>query len=159
MITCSIDGCDRERDTKGFCVGHYSRYKRHGNDFDRSPNFNQNYNRGGNTHGECDWPKCDVIAEYKNLCRRHYKWIKKHDINLDYIINDLEKGCESCGSTEDLCIDHDHSICSGKEVCEKCYRGILCRSCNLIAGYAKENIDTLFCVAAYLVSKNSMITI
>lgn len=155
MISCLIEGCERERDTRGLCVGHYSRYKKHGDNFDKNPNFNQNYNRGGNTHGECDWPDCLTKAEYKNLCRRHYKWIKKHDIGLEDIIQDLINGCGACGSKEDLCIDHDHSICSGKKVCLECYRGILCRSCNLVAGYANDNIDKLISVMSYLLSKTS----
>ena len=153
-MICSVEGCERVRDTRGLCVGHYSRFKRHGDNFDKSPNFNNNMSRGRNNHGECDWPLCEVDAEYKNLCRRHYKWMKKHSITLDHILSDLVNGCAACGSKEDLCIDHDHSICSGKNVCPECYRGILCRSCNLIAGYANDDVDRLVGVMSYLLSKH-----
>ena len=33
---CSVDGCERDLEAKGLCVGHYSRYKKHGDDFSRS---------------------------------------------------------------------------------------------------------------------------
>ena len=151
---CSVEGCSREKDTKGLCIGHYSRYKRHGDNFDRSPHFNANLSRP-NTHGTCDVPRCEVKAEYKNMCRRHYKWMKKHDIDLDFIKDDYERGCENCGATEDLVIDHDHEICPDKQVCEQCYRGILCRSCNQAAGFMRDDVDRIMGLAFYLASKKS----
>jgi hypothetical protein len=154
---CSVEGCNREKDVRGLCVGHYSRYKRHGDSFDRSPHFNKNKSRGGNTHGECDWPRCETKAEYKNMCRRHYKWMKKHDLKLEDITADLEKGCENCGDTEDLTIDHDHEICPGKVVCKECYRGILCRFCNMAAGYLSDDIDKTIGLAFYLASKKTAV--
>lgn len=152
-MTCSVDLCERESDTKGLCVGHYSRFKRHGENFNKSPKFNEKMVRSKNYHGECDWHLCKSNAEYKNMCRRHYKWIKKHEIGLEDILEDLKNGCAACGSLEDLCIDHNHTICSGKKVCKNCYRGILCRSCNLIAGYANDDTQKLASVISYLLSK------
>lgn len=153
---CSVEGCSRVIEAKGLCVGHYSRYKKHGDNFNRSPHFKPSP-WTMNTHGTCDVPRCEVKAEYKNMCRQHYKWMKKHDIDLDFIKDDYERGCENCGAKEDLVIDHDHEICSGKKVCEECYRGILCRFCNLAAGYAGDDVDKLMGLAFYIASKKSAV--
>jgi hypothetical protein len=44
-----------------------------------------------------------------------------------YVMNTY---CESCGSTENLCVDHDHACCPGRRSCGKCVRGTLCQRCN-----------------------------
>jgi hypothetical protein len=33
-----------------------------------------------------------------------------------------------------LCVDHDHTCCSGPKTCGKCIRGLLCVSCNVFLG-------------------------
>jgi len=53
--------------------------------------------------------------------------------------------CASCGSTESggqWCLDHDHVT---DEI-----RGVVCRPCNLILGFAQDSIEHLNKVAAYL---------
>lgn len=30
MSSCEVDGCDRRRIARGWCAGHYSRWKQHG---------------------------------------------------------------------------------------------------------------------------------
>jgi hypothetical protein len=53
--------------------------------------------------------------------------------------------CASCGSTESggqWCLDHDHLT---DEI-----RGVVCRPCNLILGFAQDSIEHLNKVAAYL---------
>lgn len=62
----------------------------------------------------------------------------------------LAKGCEICGSMENLCVDHDHSCCSGKSSCGKCVRGMLCRSCNQAEGFLKSNPELARKLADYL---------
>lgn len=49
-----------------------------------------------------------------------------------------------------VCADHDSSCCPGKKSCGKCVRGLIHRNCNLILGYARDDIEVLQKVAAYL---------
>jgi hypothetical protein len=49
-----------------------------------------------------------------------------------------------------FCVDHDHRCCNGKKSCGKCVRGLLCTSCNLILGYAKDNAVVLINLVKYL---------
>ena len=61
--------------------------------------------------------------------------------------------CAICGSTEP-----NHG--SGQFVVDHCHefgqiRGILCGNCNVMLGHAKDNVDTLFDAAMYLVSRST----
>lgn len=57
----------------------------------------------------------------------------------------LSRGCEVCGTTQNLCIDHDHDCCPGAKTCGKCIRGVLCSRHNQGEGYFKtiEEIEAL----------------
>jgi hypothetical protein len=68
---------------------------------------------------------------------------------------DLQDGkCAICGTTKPdgkgWTVDHDHSCCPGKGSCGKCIRGILCASCNLMLGAARDNPRILRHGAEYL---------
>lgn len=60
--------------------------------------------------------------------------------------------CAVCGvETTKYHIDHDHTCCPGdRRCCGKCFRGFLCRSCNVGLGMFKENDQLLEAAAAYL---------
>jgi hypothetical protein len=66
--------------------------------------------------------------------------------------------CAGCGTTESgessgsWHIDHDHACCPlpKRKTCGKCIRGILCRSCNLALGNARDDVDRLRGLATYL---------
>ncbi len=94
--------------------------------------------------------------------RRHrqYDMKKRFKIGFPEFDERFEKQgkmCAGCGATEsgqpsgEWHIDHDHSCCPAKgRTCGKCIRGILCRSCNLTLGNAKDNITRLRSLANYL---------
>lgn len=60
--------------------------------------------------------------------------------------------CASCGfdpGDEVLCVDHCHS--SGR------VRGLLCGPCNRALGHAKEDVDRLMSLAAYVLQSQSVL--
>lgn len=46
-------------------------------------------------------------------------------------------------SLEDCHIDHDHQCCLGTKTCGQCIRGLLCRTCNLVIGFAESDPEKL----------------
>jgi hypothetical protein len=46
--------------------------------------------------------------------------------------------------------DHDSACCPGKKSCGRCVRGLIHRNCNLVLGYAKDDIEVLRSAANYL---------
>lgn len=58
----------------------------------------------------------------------------RYGLSLEQYNDMIENGCAVCGSFENLCIDHDHTCCPGKESCGKCLRGVLCWSHNIADG-------------------------
>ena len=76
---------------------------------------------------------------------------KPYNLSVDQIV-DLwrESKCQTCGTTESLHIDHDHTCCPGSGSCGKCVRGLLCRDCNFALGAAKDSTQTLQNMISYL---------
>lgn len=62
----------------------------------------------------------------------------------------ISKGCEVCGTKEDLVIDHDHSCCPTKGSCGWCIRGVLCRRHNLAEGNLRGNPEEAIKLAEYM---------
>jgi len=49
-----------------------------------------------------------------------------------------------------VCVDHDRSGGAGKKSCGKCVRGLIHRNCNLVLGYAKDDLKVLRAAVEYL---------
>jgi hypothetical protein len=47
-------------------------------------------------------------------------------------------------------VDHNHECCPNGKSCGNCRRGILCRECNLMLGFAKDNPQILSKAIEYL---------
>jgi hypothetical protein len=76
----------------------------------------------------------------------HRKSIRKSGLSDKQIDSLLESGCSICHDvfTTTPHIDHDHFICRGKNhVCSKCFRGLLCSTCNTGFIRAIENCPSL----------------
>lgn len=62
--------------------------------------------------------------------------------------------CATClcrfTSIEDVHVDHNHACCPRPGSCGECVRGFLCRLCNNLLGYAKDDPQTLDRAAIYL---------
>ena len=88
---------------------------------------------------------------------KDYLFKYKHGFTREEALEILreQNGCKICGIklSEDnrgWYMDHDHNCCPINTSCEKCRRGILCRSCNLMLGFAKDNIEVLDKAIKYL---------
>jgi hypothetical protein len=89
----------------------------------------------------------------KVLARRNYV---KTMYNVDAAT--MESKLKSQGNKCDVCgdnltvpfVDHNHACCPGGKSCGKCVRGLLCRSCNMLLGFAKDDIDILTLAVKYL---------
>jgi hypothetical protein len=93
---------------------------------------------------------------------RDRKQITNHGLTLEKyeeLLAEQSDRCASCGREfgPDLKpqIDHDHACCSGKRGCAECVRGLLCGTCNGIAGRAGDDPAWLITVACYLLRKSS----
>lgn len=67
----------------------------------------------------------------------------------------LLAGCAVCGSTEGLCVDHDHSCCPGRRSCGKCVRGALCNRHNVALGMVNESTEELQILIEYVLQSNA----
>lgn len=55
--------------------------------------------------------------------------------------------CEICGTSDELCYDHNHNTMK--------FRGVLCRACNRALGSFKDNKDNLIMAIKYLEERGS----
>ena len=95
-------------------------------------------------------------AENKNGTRdkgraasRNYNYRNRYKMPeevVQQLIKDANGNCSICGQHTKLFVDHCHKT--------QKYRGLLCRSCNLMLGYAKDKIDVLHAGAEYLRQRN-----
>lgn len=87
--------------------------------------------------------------------------IKQHRLTYTKFLEFLSKQESCCGvckipliiepfEDKNWCVDHDHSCCEGVFGCELCVRGLLCRLCNGLLGFAKDDPEVLRNAVAYL---------
>lgn len=70
---------------------------------------------------------------------------------LDPATIGLALQCALCGAADrSLEIDHDHDCCKGERTCGKCFRGMLCRPCNVGLGMFKDSPTLLRKAARYI---------
>ncbi len=81
---------------------------------------------------------------------------KKYKLSKDAYYQLLGNGCEACGASDNLTVDHDHGCCPGKETCGKCIRGALCRRCNIAEGLFKDDGENILKLVDYM-KKHSII--
>lgn len=68
----------------------------------------------------------------------------------------LANGCDVCGATERLHIDHDHACCpTGRSPrsCGRCVRGVLCHHCNTAMGLLGESEERVTALLHHLQSR------
>lgn len=93
---------------------------------------------------KCRCPYCREIRNYTGLTCIQY----------NYLINRCGFRCSICerSLSRTFFVDHDHTCCpSTREYsCNKCIRGLLCRSCNSALGFFHEDPQKIINAWEYL---------
>lgn len=80
--------------------------------------------------------------------------LRRHGVPEDLVHAVMRNGniwaCEACGRLSLPQVDHDHNHCPGVYGCVICFRGLLCRDCNLASGILKDSPIILRQLAEYL---------
>lgn len=133
---CLEDGCDRDPIARDLCGKHYQQRQRDG--IEMPPKVR--VKMGGT---QCIVESCIADAVAHGLCPRHARRSRRYGLVAEELAAiDRQGSCETCGSTENLHVDHCHD---SQEI-----RGILCRGCNTALGAVKDDLRTLIRLAAYL---------
>lgn len=159
---CVVEGCGRPHCALGYCNMHYSRVALQG---DPGPveSFNSPPWRSmDGSRLECRVRGCTDAIQAKEVCMRHYNYLRYYGLDLEQIgvlFRPENRKCANpgCGSKENLHLDHDHSCCPpaqsrerGYKSCGACVRGWLCRRCNSILGFTREDVTILEGLVSYL---------
>ena len=81
----------------------------------------------------------------------------------DKLFESQGRKCAGCGADNsgvkgrDWHVDHDHACCPGERSCGNCVRGLLCHSCNVILGLAKDDPQRFLDLIGYLESYQARI--
>ena len=116
---------------------------------------------------------CDVCQQTKmgyksrvrcDECRHVGERLQRYGIDIAFITDALiaqDFKCAACGIT-DVSLgsdkDHDHNCCPGGSMCPKCFRGVVCKPCNIAIGGRFDNPEVHIRRAAYLLSNMSNTT-
>ncbi len=73
---------------------------------------------------------------------RQYEFERREKIFTEKAGRPRPSTCEVCGSGEKIVYDHDHA--TGK------FRGWICFSCNTALGHARDNVEVMYKLIAYL---------
>lgn len=168
---CVIEGCVNPGSSGGgYCITHYGRrWKGRPMDDPVVPHIKKEERI--NEEGERLCTRCRTylplnkfrktgtkygLAVYCNRCAGLYSY-NIDRIQYDELWESQGKACAACrvtdpGAGREWHIGHDHACCpSPGKSCGRCIRNILCYSCNVILGYAKDNPETLVKLSDYLV--------
>jgi hypothetical protein len=147
MKQCLVEKCERLAIKKKMCSAHYNRKYVHGwSDQKLSLPFRKKEKQKGSFCLICNKPSVS-----KNLCLNHSYNYRKHNLPLNIYVSILvNASCEICGTKKDLVLDHDHSICNEKQVCQKCFRGVLCRIHNSALGIVNDDPEILKLLLKYI---------
>ena len=87
--------------------------------------------------------------EKHNIRSKEYQFQHRYGLEPQLakkLAKDNTGACEICGTVGKLAVDHCHEKVK--------FRGLICRNCNLMLGYAKDKIDVLHAGAEYLRQRN-----
>jgi hypothetical protein len=151
---CKARSCAKPARSRGWCGTHAFRLKK-GQDIEARV-------KARSWAGiKCKIDFCDVQAKSLGLCKPHYAAFSRYgQPGLDALQKYSTDGCAMCGRPEvdagKPAVDHDHSCCSGRQVCGRCVRGALCMKCNLSLGWL-EDLGLMKKAASYLRNTSSVV--
>jgi len=148
--SCIVPGCAKDRQKLEYCALHYghSRSKTGISSSPKRPRLLAEY--------PCSISGCAGNSDNSSkMCRSHKgvsECYKLTSVQLQVL---FDTGCQVCGKTTELHVDHDHACCdrkiSGrKRTCGDCVRGILCKQCNLGLGWFGDDLEKMKSAIAYL---------
>lgn len=127
-----------------------SKYKEDETKAEHLKDYSRDYMRKKNGVSESSYRRGDQLKKGQTKYTRA-QIIKMSRYNLTpEQFDSLPEYCEVCGSTTNLCIDHDHS--TGK------VRGTLCSRCNQALGLMRDNHKNIIRLANYLI-RNEVVQI
>lgn len=158
---CDALGCDEMARWKGYCTRHYARIHRNGT-LELKGRF-----RVPNPGDPCGWcgepippTKTRRAVFCSKKCNNNYQNRVLSGVTkaqYEAILEAQGGCCAICGTTNPgdrikaFHMDHDHSCCpGGRGTCGKCFRGLLCWSCNIGMGGLKDDPELLEAAARYL---------
>ena len=91
--TCTVPGCDRPHEARGYCHGHYQRVRRNGT---AEPDVPLGRRR---PPAPCEVDGCDADVHARNLCLAHYRRRQRRgDVRPDRPIGETGGGRSLAGS-------------------------------------------------------------
>lgn len=79
--TCSIEGCDKRHEARGWCESHYQRWKKHGDPLGGGPPKKRS------TSPVCSIEDCTRPSKSHGWCNTHYeRWRKYGDVEFVHFI-------------------------------------------------------------------------
>ena len=107
---CSVDGCEKKHEAKGYCIMHYRRVTRYGmieSTYDPVVRFHKNYNRDSKT--DCwMWTGWTDNKGYGGLMHKN-KPLKAHRLSWEIHKGPIPEGlyvCHHCDTPP--CVNPDH---------------------------------------------------
>lgn len=107
-IICGVSVCDRPATKRGWCEGHYTRWRKTGDSGSTAlrPQRDHHYERGN-----CSVPGCGLVEHCKGYCRSHYVRLRKtgsageSPLGQQFKSTDYPDGtrvCNTCGERKPL---------------------------------------------------------
>lgn len=120
-MRCESEGCERKPHARGKCRNCYDRWLKGVNPEYRKRQLASS-RKWRSEHGE--YRRSYEYDRSRDLAAERYG-ISRADVDAL-----LARGCELCGRTDALCIDHDHATGA--------VRGCLCVTCNVGVGWLEK---------------------
>jgi hypothetical protein len=86
-------------------------------------------------------------AGYNSTVAKEKYILRKYQLTMETFRKLMNDGCEICGDTEKLVLDHNHDTGA--------FRGCLCHRCNTAIGQFKDSIEVMENAINYIKEKGS----